>query len=44
MDDEHVLSTDARLALIFYTPASKNLKAHIVFALFVISFVFFKVA
>ena len=41
MDDEHVLSTDVRLALIFYAPASKNLKAHIVFALFVISFVFF---
>ena len=40
MDEEHVLSTDVRLALIFYVPTLKNLKAHIVFALFVISFVF----
>ena len=44
MDEEHDLSTDVRLALIFYAPNSKNLKVHIVFALFVISFFFFKVA
>ena len=25
MDKEHVLSTDVRLALIFYAPTSKNL-------------------
>ena len=25
MDEEHVLSTDVRLALIFYAPTSKNL-------------------
>ena len=40
MDEEYVLSTDVRLALIFYAPTSKNLKGHIVFASFVISFVF----
>ena len=28
MDEEHVLSTDVRLALIFYAPTSKNLKGH----------------
>ena len=28
VDEEHVLSTDVRLALIFYAPASKNLKGH----------------
>ena len=42
MDEEHVLFTDVRLALIFYAPTSKILKGHIVFALFVISFVFSK--
>ena len=41
MDEERVLSTDVRLALIVFVPTSKNLKAHIVFALFVISFFFF---
>ena len=41
MDEEHVLSTDVRLALIFYAPTSKNLKAHIVFVSYVISFFFF---
>ena len=40
MDEEHILSTEVRLALIFDAPTSKNLKGHIVFALFVISFVF----
>ena len=28
MDEEHVLSTDVRLALIFYATTSKNLKGH----------------
>ena len=28
MDEDHVLSTDVRLALIFYVPTSKNLKGH----------------
>ena len=28
MDEDHVLSTDVRLALIFYAPTSKNLKGH----------------
>ena len=28
MDEEHVLSTDVRLALIFHAPTSKNLKGH----------------
>ena len=28
MDEEHVLSTDVRLTLIFYAPTSKNLKGH----------------
>ena len=28
MDEEHVLSTDVRLALIFYAQTSKNLKGH----------------
>ena len=28
MDEGPVLSTDARLALIFYAPTSKNLKGH----------------
>ena len=28
MDEEHVLSTDVRLAPIFYSPTSKNLKGH----------------
>ena len=28
MDEEHVLSTDVRLALIFYALTSKNLKGH----------------
>ena len=41
MDEEHVLSTYVRYALIFYAPTSKNLKAHIVFVSYVISFVFF---
>ena len=41
VDEEHALSTDVRLALIFYAQTSKNLKGYIVFALFVISFVFF---
>ena len=44
VDEDHVLSTDIRLALIFYAPTSKNLKGilkgHVVFAFFVISFVF----
>ena len=26
MDEEHVLSTDVRLALIFYAPTAKDLK------------------
>ena len=26
MDEDHVLSTDVRLALLFYVPTSKNLK------------------
>ena len=28
MDEEHVLSTDVRLVLIFYVPTSKDLKGH----------------
>ena len=40
-DDGHVLSTEVCLVLIIYTPTSKNLEGHIVFALLVISFVFF---
>ena len=41
MNEGPVLSADVhRLALIFYAPTSKNVKGHIVFALFVISFVF----
>ena len=40
-DEGPLVSTDVRLALIFYAPPSKNLERHIVFALFVISFVFF---
>ena len=40
-DEGHAISTDVRLALIFYAPTSKNLEGHIVFALFVISFVCF---
>ena len=42
MDEEHVFSTDVRLALIFYAPTSKNLNGHFERALFVISFVFSK--
>ena len=42
MDEEHVLSIEVQLALIFNAPTSNNLKAHIVFALFVISFIFSK--
>ena len=38
-DEGPVISTDVRLALILYAPISKNMEAHIVFALFVISFV-----
>ena len=40
MDEGPVLSTDDRIALIFYAPTSKNLKGHFVFALFVISFIY----
>ena len=40
-DEGPVVSTDVRLALILYAPISKNMEAHIVFALFVISFVLF---
>ena len=40
-DEGPVIPTDVRLALILYTPISKNIEAHIVFALFVISFVLF---
>ena len=40
-DEGPVISTDVRLALILYTPISKNMEAHIVFALFVIPFVLF---
>ena len=40
-DEGPVISTDVRLALILYAPISKNMEAHIVFALFVISFVLF---
>ena len=28
MAEDHVLSTDVQLALIFYVPTSKNLKGH----------------
>ena len=28
MDEDHVLSTDVRLALKFYVPTSQNLKGH----------------
>ena len=28
MDEDHVLSTDVRLALIFYVPTPQNLKGH----------------
>ena len=46
MNEEHVLSTDVRLALIFYAPTSKNLKGHFervsCVSLFVISFDFSK--
>ena len=28
MDEEHILSTDVRLALILHAPTSKNLKGH----------------
>ena len=28
VDEDHVLSTDVWLALIFYAPTSKNLKGH----------------
>ena len=41
VDEGPVISTDVRLALILYTPISQNMEAHIVFALFVISFEFF---
>ena len=47
MDEEHVLSTDVRLALIFYAPTSKNLKGHfemaycVCFVLYFIRFFFF---
>ena len=44
-DEGPVLSTEVWLVLIIYAPphthTSKNLEGHIVFALFVISFVFF---
>ena len=40
-DEGPVISTDVRLGLILYTPISKNMEAHIVFTLFVISFVLF---
>ena len=49
MDEEHVLSTDIRLALIFYAPTLKNLKGHferaycVYFVRYFIRF-FFKVA
>ena len=48
MDEEHVLSTDVRLALIFYVPTSKNLKGHferayrVCFVRYFIRFVFFQ--
>ena len=32
-DEGPVISTDVRLALIHYAPISKNMEAHIVFAL-----------
>ena len=41
-DEERVISTDVRLALILYAPISKNMEAHIVFALLLFrSFCFF---
>ena len=47
MDEEHVFSTDVRLALIFYAPTSKNLKGHfemaycVCFVRYIIVFFFF---
>ena len=43
-DEGHILSTEVWLVLTVYAPTSKNLEGHIVFALFVISFVFFSVS
>ena len=40
-DEGPVIFTDVRLALILYAPISKDMEGHIVFALFVISFVLF---
>ena len=40
-DEGLFISTDVRLVLIFYALISKNMEGHIVFALFVISFVLF---
>ena len=40
-DEGPVLSTEGWLVLIIYAPHSKNLEGHIVYALFVISSVFF---